>query len=290
MKFDCIEEHRGTYPVRMMCRLLGVSESGFYAARGRQVCRRDVENHILTGRIRELHVMSNGTYGSPRIHRDLLDEGFKVGRHRVARLMREERVVGVHRRRFRCLTRRDERDPVAPNVVNQDFTASGPNQKWVADITYIKTGQGFVYLAIILDLFSRRVVGWSLGDTLHTELVLRALTMALFRRRPSTGLVHHSDRGCQCTSADFRKALDAAGIRCSMSSVGNCFDNAAAESFFATLKTECIYRTKPKTRDQARLLVVDFIERFYNRRRKHSAIGQVSPVRYEENHAAQLAA
>lgn len=274
----------------MMCRLLGVSVSGFYASLHRPVCRREMENRVLESRISELHNESDGTYGSPRIHKDLLEAGFEVGRHRVARLMRKEGIVGVHRRRFKRLTLRDVRDAAAPNLVNQDFKARGPNEKWVADITYISTDEGFLYLAVVLDLFSRRIVGWSMGTTLHTSLVLDALAMALARRRPQVGLIHHSDRGCQYTSSRFRRALDAARIQCSMSSVGNCYDNSVAESFFATLKTESIYRNRPSTRNQARLLVVDFIERFYNRKRRHSSIGQVSPARYEELHAANVAA
>jgi len=290
VKFACIKEQRGAFPVRMMCRLLGVSESGFYASLERPVCRREQENHILTRRIKELHRESGGTYGSPRLHADLVDEGFEVGRHRVARLMKKAGVVGVHRRRFRCLTTREERDPVAPNRLQRDFNPAAPNQSWAADITYIGTDEGFVYLAVIIDLYSRRVVGWSMSRSLHTRLVLDALAMALIQRQPQAGLVHHSDRGCQYTSSDFRAALQRAGIDCSMSGVGNCFDNAVAESFFATLKTECVYRRRLPTRDAARLAVVDFIERFYNRRRRHSALGFVSPVNYEERHAARLAA
>lgn len=290
MKFACVKELRGTFSVEMMCRLLGVSRSGFYAWAARRVCRRTEENRRLTEKIEELHEMSHGTYGSPRIHLDLVEEGFEVGRNRVARLMREAGIMGVHRRRFLSLTERDERHPVASNVIDRDFTATAPNQKWVADITYVRTEEGFLYLAVVLDLFSRRIVGWAMDTRLHTELVLSALFMALVHRRPQSGLIHHSDRGCQYTSAAFREALGDANIECSMSGTGNCYDNAVAESFFATLKTEWLYRMTLTTRDDARLAIVDFIERFYNRRRRHSFIGGIPPVRYEEEYAEQLAA
>ncbi len=290
MKFKAIDENRRRFPVRMMCRLLQVSPSGFYASLKRPESRRSLEDRVLGARLVELHAESRGTYGSPRLQRALAEDGFELGRNRIQRLMRDRGIVGVHRRRFRSLTKQDQAEPVAPNVLGQDFGATRPNEKWVADITYIETGEGWLYLAIVLDLFSRAVVGWSMGETLHADLVLKALKMALGRRGCAFGLVHHSDRGSQYTSGPFRRLLDEKGITCSMSSTGSCFDNAAAESFFATLKTELVYRETFPTRDAARLALFDFIEKFYNRVRRHSALGQVSPLAFERAHQAALAA
>lgn len=229
----------------------------------------------------EIHRQSRETYGSPRVHAELCEEGFRHGRNRVARIMREEGLAGAQKRRFRGLTRRDERHPVAPNVLGRDFVASRPNQKWVADITYVRTDEGWLYLAIVLDLYSRCIVGWSMDARLQTNLVRDALAMALGRRSPTRGLVHHSDRGCQYTSNRFRSMLSAAGIRCSMSGAGNCFDNAVAESFFATLKTECVPKKGYRSRHQARGALFEYMENFYNGKRRHSALGYVAPLRYE---------
>lgn len=290
MKFRCVQDNRDSFPVRVMCRLLGVSESGFYASRSRPVSRRAQQNEKLKARIVSLHEASDGVYGSPRIFKDLLEEGFEVGRHRIARIMKKAGIVGVTRRKRQSLTKRDERRAAAPNVLEQDFEATAPNQKWAADITYVRTHEGFVYLAVVLDLFSRRVVGWAMSTSLDTTIVLRALAMALLNRTPSKNLVHHSDRGCQYTSKAFSTALQDAGITCSMSGVGNCYDNAVVESFFASLKTERLYRRTLGTQKQARIEVFDYIERFYNRRRRHSANGQISPVNYEEQFHAAFAA
>ena len=291
MKFAAISEHRAQYPVVMMCRLLGVSKSGFYAWLGRPASAPQSENEALKARIVEIHVGSRGTYGSPRIQAELLESGCRHGRNRIARLMRELGVEGVHKRRHRTLTRRDERDPVAPNVLEQDFQAVAPNEKWVADITYVRTHEGWLYLATVMDLFSRRIVGWSMSDRLETTLVRDALVMAMRRRGRVRGVIHHSDRGCQYTSRGFRSLLRAAGIRCSMSGTGNCYDNAVAESFFATLKKECVPRNGYRDRNEARAKLFDYIENFYNRRRRHSALGYVAPARYEaEYEGAVLAA
>lgn len=290
MKFGLIAENSCRYPIVMMCRLLGVSTSGYYASRSRPESARTREDRDLRTRVVELHKASRGTYGSPRIRDDLVEEGFLVGRNRVQRLMREEGIFGVHRRKFRCLTKRDADDPVAPNELAGDFTVEAPNTAWVADITYIETTQGWLYLAVVIDLFSRSVVGWSMADTLHTQIVLDALTMAVCRRRPGSGLIHHSDRGCQYTSRAFREMLERQGTTCSMSGTGSCYDNAVAESFFATLKTECIYRTPPATKEQTRQLVFDFIENFYNRVRRHSSAGGMAPAAFERLHAARQAA
>jgi len=221
---------------------------------------------------------------------DLVDEGFDVGRKRVQRLMREEGIVGVHRRRLRLgLTKQDKTHAPAPDLVERDFDAKAPNEKWVADITYIATAEGWLYLAIIMDLFSRRIVGWSMAQTMEAKIVKDALAMALSQRNPTT-LVHHSDRGSQYTSATFRAALRRAGVQCSMGSVGSCYDNAAAESFFATLKTECTYRIDLPTRAKARQVVFKYIETFYNRTRRHSAIGQIAPAVFERMNQAKMAA
>lgn len=290
MRFKTIAAHRDEYPTAMMCRMLRVSTSGFYAWSSRPPSRRTRDDNVIKLKLREAHRRSDGTYGSPRLVLDLVDEGFEVGRKRVRRLMREEGIVGVHRRRTRFgLTKQNKTHEPAPDLVARDFSAKRPNEKWVADITYIATDEGWLYLAVILDLFSRRIVGWSMAETMEAEIVKDALAMALSQRNPSN-LVHHSDRGSQYTSATFRAALHKAGVRCSMGSVGSCYDNAAAESFFATLKTECIYRTDLPTRAKARQVVFKYIETFYNRTRRHSAIGQVAPAVFERMNQAKMAA
>ena len=290
MRFEAISQHRGQYPVTLMCRVLQVSPSGFYSWLSRPESRRAKEDKVIKLRLIEAYRKSDGTYGSPRLLLDLVDEGFEIGRKRVQRLMREEGIVGVHRRRQRVsLTKQDESQTPAPDLIERDFKASAPNQKWVADITYIATDEGWLYLAIIMDLYSRRIVGWSMAETLEATIVKDALAMALSHRRPDA-LVHHSDRGSQYTSAGFRAALETSNFQCSMGSVGSCYDNAAAESFFASLKTECIYRNILPTKNKARQLVFKYIEVFYNRRRRHSAIGQIAPAAFERlNHAALAA-
>lgn len=290
MRFAAISKHRAQYPVVMMCRLLGVSKSGFYAWLRRPKSPRRRENEALKVRIVEIHTESRGTYGSPRIQAELSESGCRHGRNRIARLMREAGVEGVYKRPYRTLTRRDVRDPVAPNILEQNFEASAPNEKWVADITYVRTHQGWLYLATVMDLFSRRIVGWSMATRLETTVVRDALVMAMRRRGRARGVIHHSDRGCQYTSRDFRALLQAAGIRCSMSGTGNCYDNAAAESFFATLKKECVPRGGYRDRDEARANLFDYIENFYNRRRRHSALGYVAPARYEAQYEGAVLA
>ena len=291
MKFTVIRAHRAEYPVTMMCRVLGVSTSGFYAWLSRPPSARKNEDEVLKERLKAAHERSQGTYGSPRLVLELVDEGFEVGRKRVERLMKEEGIVGVHRRRGRFgLTQQNPADAPAPDLLGRDFSASRPDEKWVADITYISTEEGWLYLAIVMDLFSRAIVGWSMAETLEATIVTDALAMAISRRHPHD-LVHHSDRGSQYTSAQFRQALDDNGISCSMGAVGSCFDNAAAESFFATLKTECVYRSWLPTRERARQVVFKYIETFYNRVRRHSALGQKSPAAFERlHHAAAVAA
>ena len=234
----------------------------------------------LTARIVAIHERSRGTYGAPRIHAELRYEGVRVGRKRVERLMRAAGLEGVSRRKRGKTTRRAKRHAPAEDLVDRDFTAAAPDQLWVADITYVPTWSGFLYLAVVLDVWSRRIVGWSMATTLHTKIVLDALEMAVRQRQP-VGVVHHSDQGCQYTSLEFGRRCREAGVRPSMGSVGDAYDNAMCESFFATLETELIDRTSFPTKSAARLAVFDFIEGFYNPQRRHSGLGQLSPIEFE---------
>lgn len=275
-----MSQNRAVYPVATMCRVLGVSPSGYYAWTGRPPSARAQLDATLTEKIRAAHAGSNGTYGAPRIRAELADQGTQVGRKRVARLMCNAELAGVSRRRFVTTTvKGDGRQ--APDLVDRNFMADKPNMLWVADITYVPTWSGFLYLAVVLDAFSRRIVGWSMATTLHTQLVLDALDMALWRRRP-TGVIHHSDQGSQYTSLAFGKRCRDAGVRPSMGSVGDAYDNAMAESFFATLECELLDRRRFKTQAEARMAVFAFIEGFYNPRRRHSSLGYLSPAAYEQ--------
>jgi len=264
-----------------MCRLLRVSASGYYAWRHRPDSTRMRENRKLLGEIGTIHAKSTGTYGSLRVRAELLDKGHDCGRHRVARLMRTAGIQGIPKRRFRRTTKSSPALPVVPNLLAQDFTAAEPNQRWVADITYIRTGEGWLYLAVVLDLYSRKVVGWSLSPRLQRDLVLEALKMAIGRRPPLPGLIHHSDRGSQYASHDFQKLLRDHGIACSMSGAGNCYDNAVVESFFALLKRERVYRQTYRTRAEATTDIFQYIEIFYNRERRHSCASLMSPEQFE---------
>ena len=265
-----------------MCRVLGVSTSGYYAWAGRQTSKRAKQDAVLLDGIRKCHAASHGTYGAPRIHADLVALGYTVNRKRVARLMREAGLKGVTRRRFVTTTKRNGARP-APDLVDRNFTADKPNTLWVADITYLPTWAGFLYLAVVIDIYSRRVVGWSFAATLHTKVVLDALDMALQRRRPDD-VIHHSDQGSQYTSIAFGDRCRKAGVRPSMGSVGDCYDNALAESFFATLECELLDRNTFKTHAAARQAVFAFIEGFYNPRRRHSSLGYLSPADFERQH------
>ncbi len=265
-----------------MCGLLGVSPAGYYAWLNRPPSVREQADRALRDRIADIHSRSRGTYGAPRIHAELAAEGVCVGRKRVARLMRQARIQGVHRRRRVPTTKRNLAQAAAPDLVRREFTATGPNEIWTADITYIPTKAGFLYLAAVIDIWSRRVVGWSMRDDMATPLVTDALDMAIARRRP-TRVIHHSDRGSQYTSAAFRTRCDQAGIQMSMGRRGDAYDNAVAESFFATLETELLHRATFTNRDQARSAVFDYIEGFYNPTRRHSAIGYHSPADYERS-------
>ena len=278
--------HQAQYPVTTMCRVLGVSPSGYWAWRRRGPSARAVADAALAERIRRAHEASRGTYGAPRIQADLVDDGIRCGRKRVARLMRAEGLAGVHRRRFVRTTQRDPAASPAPDLVGRCFEREAPDRLWVADITYLPTRTGFLYLAAVLDAWSRRVVGWSMACHLRAELVTAALDMAIARRRPAAGLVHHSDHGVQYTSVAFGRRLREAGISASMGSIGDSYDNALAESFFASLETELIDRSDWRTTDEARLAVFDYIEVFYNRRRRHSALDYLSPAVFEDRYRA----
>ena len=281
MRFGFIQTEKATYPVRVLCRTLEVSASGFYAWCKRDRSNRAKKDAALKVQILAAHAASNKTYGSPRIHEELKTAGEKLGRKRVARLMQDEGIEGQRKRRFRVTTDSRHSHPVAANKLNRDFTAPAPNRVWVSDITYIWTREGWMYLAAILDLFSRRVVGWSMDSRIDQTLALDALGMALRTRRPEPGLLHHSDRGVQYAGGDYQTQLRENGIVCSMSRKGDCWDNAVAESFFSTLKAELVHRTDYVTRSQAKASVFEYIEAFYNTRRRHSALGYVSPVQHE---------
>lgn len=286
MKFRFVQEYRETFRVGKMCAVLRVSRSGFYAWLRRQPSQREASNEKLAERIREVHAMAHGTYGAPRVYRKLREAGESCGRHRVARIMRAEGIVGRSKRRFRwAQTRRSER-PAAPDLVQRVFKASKPNEVWVGDITMVRTGEGPLYLAAILDLYSRKVVGWATAQHAPYQLAAEALEMALLQRRPGSGLVHHSDRGAQYIAFEYQAHLADAGITCSMSRPGNCLDNAVAESFFHTLKTEWVYHYRYATRAEARASIFEYIECFYNRIRKHSTLDYRSPEEYEREQSA----
>ena len=282
MRYVCIDRRRNQYPVRMMCRVLKVSRSGYYAWRIRPESARAKTDRQLTGVIRRLHTQSKGVYGSPKITADLRDEGYRHGRNKIARLMRLAGLRGCPKRRFRVTTQRDPSHPVAENLLDQDFTAEAPNQRWAADITFIATNQGWLYLAVVMDLYSRRIVGWSMSRWINRHLVIDALNMAIGARRPEHDLIHHSDRGSQYTSDDFRDELLKHGIDCSMSARGNCYDNAVVESFFGLMKREWVNRVRYRTREEARADVFEYIECFYNRKRRHGYLGNISPVAFEK--------
>ena len=279
--------NQANYPVARMCRLLEVSPSGYYSWQKRPASERSRTDAVLKDRIRWIHLRSRGTYGVPRIYAELREEGVPVGRHRVERLMRATGLQGVARRTYRRTTVRQPGAQAAPDLVQRDFAASGPNQLWVADITYISTCRGFLHLAVVLDAWSRRVVGWAMARHLRTELVLDALDMAVHQRRPH-GVIHHSDHGSQYTSLAFGKRCGQAGIRPSMGSLGDCYDNALCESFFATLECELLDRRSFRSTEEARHAVFEFIEGWYNPHRRHSALGQISPARFELAHTVPV--
>jgi putative transposase len=276
------------FSIRAMCRVLEVSASGYYAWRRRMISARRREDQRLQQRIRTIHERSRQTYGAPRIHAELREEGTRVGRKRVARLMKESGLAGVSRRRWTITTRRDRSARPAPDLVDRRFMADKPDQLWVADITYVPTWTGFLYLAVVLDVWSRKVVGWAMASHLKTSLVTAALEMALNQRTPKN-VIHHSDQGCQYTSLEFGRRCRQAGVRPSMGSVGDCYDNALCESFFATLECELIDRSTFRDQHEARCAIFEFIEGFYNTHRRHSALGYHSPVQFEKRQPASAA-
>lgn len=271
-----------------MCDLLGVSTSGFYAWRKREPSARDRRDNKLSQLIHDIHEASRGTYGSPRVHAELQALGERVGRKRVARLMREAGLKGVSRRKTPTTTTRKDTDRPAPDLVDRDFEADGLNQLWVADITYVPTATGYTYLAVVLDAYSRRVIGWAMADHLRTELVVDALEMAV-EQRDADKVIHHSDQGCQYTSVEFGKRCRKTGVRPSMGSVGDCYDNALCESFFATLECELIERTDFADSAEAHRQLFDYIEGWYNPSRRHSSIDYLSPMTYEKRRTTATA-
>lgn len=290
MKFAFIHAEKAFFPVAALCRLLGVTRQGYYAYARRPPSSRLASDKALQERLRVLHAESRGTYGSPRLRVALRREGTCVGKRRVERALRALGLQARSRRRYRATTHANPAHPVAANTLDRCFEATRPDERWVTDITYIWTDEGWCYLAAILDLYSRSVVGWALDTTLSTRLALTALDMAVRRRRPEAGLLHHSDRGCQYTSADYRAQLRALGVEVSMSRKGNCWDNAVAESFFATLKAELVHTRSWASRVELRAEVFDYIEVFYNRQRLHSTLDYKTPAQAESDYALSRAA
>jgi len=283
MKYEFIEAHRDEFAITVMCRVLRLSWSSYYAWRKRPLSARKMANEKLKEQIKEIYQQSRQTYGGPRIHAELSGNGVKCGHNRVARLMRQAQLWAKRKGKFNVTTTDSNHDyPIAPNLLRQDFQASQPNEKWVSDITYISTTEGWLYLAAVMDLYSRRIVGWTMGDTLERRLALAALQMAIDTRQPPPGLLHHSDRGSQYASQDYQALLTKHQMQVSMSRTGNCYDNAPIESSFATLKTELVHHRHYATRTEAKTDIFEFIEVFYNRSRRHSYLGYQSPVAFEQ--------
>lgn len=285
MRYRFIEAEKARFPVRLLCRSLHVSRSSYYGWRERPASARDQENRRLEIKIRSLQRASRHTYGSPRIHAALRDVGESCGRHRIARIMRNSGIRAKTVRRFKATTNSKHRHPVAMNRLAQDFTAARINQRWVSDISYIPTAEGWLYLAVVLDLYSRAIVGWAMDPQMTAQLVRDALIMALWRRGAVPGLLLHSDRGCQYAAGDYQQLLRDHGIVCSMSRQGNCYDNAAMESFFGTLKQELVHHERYPTRAAAKASIFEYIEAFYNQQRAHSAINYQAPMVFEQHRA-----
>ena len=286
MRFQLIDAAKKEFPVRRLCKVLDVSPSGYFAWKSRPACRRQREDLVLLAHVRAAFALSNETYGSPRMTHELRDQGVPAGRRRVARLMRENGLRARQPRRFKRTTDSLHAFAVAPNLLDQDFSAERPDEKWGADLSYIWTREGWLYLAVIIDLYARRVVGWAVSDRLHKELALKALRRALAVRRPTAGVLHHSDRGGQYCSHEYQAELRRHGIQISMSGRGNCYDNSMVETFFKTLKSELVWRTVFQTRAEAQRALARYIDGFYNPVRRHSALGFVSPAQFERRTAA----
>lgn len=289
MRFRLIDAAKEEFPVQRLCKVLGVSQSGYFAWKSRPASRRQRDDLVLLAHVRAAFALSHETYGSPRMTHELRDQGLDAGRRRVARLMRENGLRARQPRRFKRTTDSLHAFPVAPNLLDQDFSAGRPDEKWGADISYIWTREGWLYLAVVIDLYARRVVGWAVSDRLHKELALRALRRALAVRRPAAGLLHHSDRGSQFCSLAYQAELRRHGLLISMSGKGNCYDNSMVETFFKTLKSELVWRTRFQTRSEAREALARYIDGFYNPIRRHSALGFVSPAQFERATARQTA-
>ena len=281
MRFKLIDEAKKQFPVHRLCNVLGVSESGFFAWKHRGASQRQLDDMVLLAHIRSQFALSHETYGSPRMHVELCEDGVSVGRHRVARLMRDNGIKALQKRRYKKTTDSDHGGLVAPNLLDQDFACDGPDQKWGVDISYVWTREGWLYLAIVLDLYSRRIVGWETSDRLKKDLAITALKRAIATRQPPRDLIHHSDRGSQYCSHSYRKLLAANGMLSSMSGKGNCYDNAMVETVFKTIKSELVWRTSFQTRQQAKNALGRYIDGFYNPRRRHSALGYKSPIKFE---------
>ena len=280
--FGLIDAEKASYPVSLLCRVLEVSRSGYYDWKDRPPSKRARQNAELTEKIRQIHDRSRQIYGYPRVHAELRALGVRCSRKRVARLMRRAGLQACQRGRKKRITRRDKHAVPAPDLVRRNFCATAPNRIWTADITYVHTQEGFLYLAFILDIYSRRVVGWSMATHMRTELVVDALEMALWRRKPDAGLIHHTDRGAQYTALSFGERLEEVGIVPSMGRTGSALDNAISESFVASLKTELLHRHRFISREAARTAIFDYMEGFYNRVRRHSSLDYLSPAEYEE--------
>jgi putative transposase len=282
VRFQFIEDHRDELPVTRMCKVLNVSPSGFYAWRGRPVSAREMANRELVKKIEAVYYDSYETYGSPRVYHELKSQDVACSKNRVARLMRLRGLRAKQVRRYKATTKRNKKHRVAPNLLKRDFRADRPDHKWLTDITYIPTQEGWLYLAVILDLYNRGIVGWAMSERMTSALTIRALKMAIRERRPGGGLIHHSDQGSQYTDGTYQALLRDHGIQASMNGVGTWYDNAPMESFFGTLKSELVHHRLYHTRDEARLDLFFYIEAFYNRRRRHSSLDYLSPEKYEQ--------
>ena len=285
MRYQLIETEKAHYPVTLLCQVLQVSRSGYYDWQGRPPSQHTLEDQRLLVKIRAIHKASRETYGSPRVHTDLQANGETCGKHRTARIMRDNNIQAKVQRKYKATTNSRHNYPVAENILDRQFTASTPNQRWVSDITYIDTAEGWLYLAVVLDLYSRAIVGWAMDRRMTRQLVADALMMALWRRGKVKGLLLHSDRGSQYASDDYQKLIKSNGITCSMSRKGNCYDNAAMESFFGTLKQELVHHEHYATREQAKASIFEYIEVFYNQQRRHSAINYLAPMIFEQQTA-----
>ncbi|MDR3491950.1 MAG: IS3 family transposase [Gammaproteobacteria bacterium] len=277
-----MNNHKNEFSIEKMSKVFNISRSGYYQFIQAEPSKRSLEDERLLGKIRVIHKESRQTYGSPRIHAELRSQGETCSRKRVARLMKKSGIEAKMKKRFKVTTKANPKAKAAPNLLQQDFTADMPNQRWVADFTYVATGEGWLYVAIVLDLFSRKIVGLAMEERMTADLVLKALEQAILHRKPQAGLIHHSDKGSQYTSQDFQSLLALYGFIASMSGTGNCFDNATAESFFHTLKTEHVYFEHYETRDQARVSIFEYSMIFYNAKRRHSTLGYLSPEVFEK--------